>query len=144
EFEKTLADAMVVIKFVRNHQHVLSAFQTKRETFKIKHHLVLVVPTRWYSHYNACRYLRAAKFAVQALLEEDVAPVLKAIQNQTTVEKLKSLAGSPSFWSRLRKITSVLKFPSEIIGNFEKDTCDLYEVYHCFTLFCYRLLGTRS
>ncbi|OWZ10716.1 hypothetical protein PHMEG_00016386 [Phytophthora megakarya] len=67
EFEKTLADAMVVIKFVHNHQPVLSAFQTKRETYKIKHDLILVVPIRWYSHYNACRYLRAAKFAVQAL-----------------------------------------------------------------------------
>lgn len=69
EFRETVADAMAVIKFVRNHQHVLAAFQAKREQYQIKHDLVKVVPTRWYSHYNACQYLRTAKFAVQALLE---------------------------------------------------------------------------
>ncbi|KAE9250788.1 hypothetical protein PF004_g2774 [Phytophthora fragariae] len=45
----------------------------------------------------------------------------------------KLLVGSLIFWTRLRKLTSVLKFPSEIIGKFEKDDCDLFDVYYYFT-----------
>ncbi|OWZ12833.1 hypothetical protein PHMEG_00013942 [Phytophthora megakarya] len=116
-FGDTLSEVMSVIKFIRNHQQVLAAFQRKHKQYQVRNDLVMVVPTRWYSHYNACRYLRSAKFGIQALLEDDVAPVLDGIQKQVPVIVFICLAGKPG----------------QIIGKFEKDDCDSFHVYYYFS-----------
>ncbi|KAG3112988.1 hypothetical protein PI125_g7741 [Phytophthora idaei] len=46
EFYETPDDVMTVIELTSNHQHVLAAFQVKRDQFQIRPDLVLVILTR--------------------------------------------------------------------------------------------------
>jgi hypothetical protein len=129
-YRDTLSEVQFLLKFVKEHQHVLAKFNDLRREFKIARTLVLTVPTRWYTHFNSCDNLLKAKYAMTLLCEET--DILNAISSQDRKEMFKDIVENQDFWSRLKEITKVLAFPTSIIGKFENDNSDLFVVYDYF------------
>jgi Protein of unknown function (DUF 659)/hAT family C-terminal dimerisation region len=129
-YSELLAEVQFLVKFVKDHQHVLARFNEFRQEFKIARTLVLSVPTRWYTQFNSCENLLKAKFAMTLLCEQD--DLLSAISAKGPVKRFRDIITNGNFWSALKEITKVLSFPTSIIGKFEKDTSDLFVVYDYF------------
>lgn len=128
-YQDTLSEVQFLVRFVKDHHHVLAKFNELRRQYNISKTLCLTVPTRWYTHFNSCETLNKAKYAMTQLLEEGV---LDEISGRAQVERFRKIIGDMNFWIRLKEIIKVLSLPTSIIGKFESDKSDLFTVYDYF------------
>jgi hypothetical protein len=129
-YQATLDKATVLIKFIRNHQHVKHFFDTKRSGLRLTHDFVLPVPTRWYTHYNASKYLLICKTAVLSILDD--AAIAERIIARESFNRFVTIVNETEFWQNLKMIQKILEFPTNIVGKFESDESDLFTVYDYF------------
>lgn len=132
QFSDVIDKAMAVARFIKERQHVLTYYSDRAREMSIKRKLVLPVATRWFTQYRTCLNLLDAKFAVQSLLDEGAADILKQTKGKEAVEQFKEAVDDPTFWRRLRRVEILLKFPTDILGVLERDESDISMVYHYF------------
>lgn len=116
ENTKVCKDSDKVIKYVTNHHLVKAKFDEKRKAAKVPHTLTMPVVTRWFSKYDSMQNLLASKYVLQQLCDEEKANFEK-IKPVATSQLVMSIVSSNDFWNNLSRVTKLIEYPANIIGN---------------------------
>ncbi|XP_047145474.1 uncharacterized protein LOC124818534 [Hydra vulgaris] len=128
-FKETMTYALQIVLFIKRIQLLSYRFNELKKQYRIQNTLVIPVDTRWYTHYNSLPKLMNAKFTIELLIEDHIMSNIKESEKKKSFMKIVS---DSEFWKKVKNLSTILEFPSNIIGKFKSDNYDLANIYNDF------------